>query len=89
MPNAMIERPTKKGIFREPLGPEFDNIYGFLSKLFTGSFRFYYHKDDGKLYLQDMLNGQWTSVATIDHDGNIEATGTITGSCTLKNPGRG
>jgi hypothetical protein len=71
---------------------EFDNLYRHASRSSElGPFKWMYDESTGKLFLLHWDQGtkQYTSVLRIDKDGNVDAAGTVTGSVTLEQPGRG
>lgn len=69
---------------------EFDNVYQYLSKTDLGSFRFIFDELNNKLFLQVKKSGDnyFSSILSIDEDGNLETTGTQTPSATIEDYGR-
>lgn len=78
-------RPVQKRfVFKSPdLEISMDEIYRNLGGLFLGPFRFVYSELYSKLYLQANSGAGWSSVASIDLNGNISAAGSFTASATF------
>lgn len=79
-------RPGLYSHFREPLQSELVKIWRYLPIITP--YRLYSHTD-GKLYIQvySPNDKKHLSIARLDKDGNLEVTGTVTGSVTLPNVG--